>query len=329
MRKVWMASTAAAALLATAAASNVRAGTYIPVPMVPGAVSEIAFSINNHNVVAGSFKDSAGVEHGFFGPLDGSNWTVFDAPFEGTTGTEPRYISDDGAITGIALNPDFKVGEEFYRTPNGKFKIFALNGEPLDGIAQGMNSDDASVGDYLNVDGRYLGYIGKRGRYAKDARVRIHGKGKFPQIGPRGINDFGYDFVGLFVDENGVRHGFLQDLIRGKAKAGVFDYPNASATALEDINQQGVLSGQWEDSSANVHAFIILPVMDYTDLDPKDGSTSQQAWGLNDSGLVALSTNTGQSYIYCPDQMEQCPTGNFATRDRLRHLAKSVVMVLP
>src|SRR4051812_8327338 len=75
------------------------AGTYIPVPMVPGAKSQIVFSINNHNVVAGSFRDSANVEHGFFGPLDGSNWTTFDAPFEGTTGTEARSINDHGAIT--------------------------------------------------------------------------------------------------------------------------------------------------------------------------------------------------------------------------------------
>ncbi|MBV9063689.1 MAG: hypothetical protein JOY77_12285, partial [Alphaproteobacteria bacterium] len=119
---------AAAAVAVAAAAGSANAGTYIPVPMVPGAVSEIAFSINNKNIVAGSYRDSANVEHGFFGPLDGSNWTTFDAPFEGTTGTEARSINDDGAIVGIATNPKFKVGEEFYRTPEGKFKIFRANG---------------------------------------------------------------------------------------------------------------------------------------------------------------------------------------------------------
>src|SRR3954453_6165100 len=117
MRKYWMASVAAAAMIGAAGSAG-QAGTYIPVPMVPGAVSEIAFSINNKNIVAGSFRDSANVEHGFFGPLDGSNWTTFDAPFEDTTGTQARYINDDGAITGIAQNPKFKVGEEFYRAPD-------------------------------------------------------------------------------------------------------------------------------------------------------------------------------------------------------------------
>src|SRR4029079_10985839 len=117
---------------------------------------------------AGSYRDSANVEHGFFGPLDGSNWTTFDAPFDGTTGTEPRYINDHGAITGIALNPKFKVGEEFYRTPNGKFKIFRANGKKLDGIAQGMNDDGTSVGDYVKGDGKTVGYVGGKGRYIAD-----------------------------------------------------------------------------------------------------------------------------------------------------------------
>jgi hypothetical protein len=147
MRKFLMGSVAAAAMAVST--GTLQAGTYIPVPMVPGAVSEIAFSINNHNVVTGSFRDSANVEHGFFGPLDGSNWTVFDFPGEGTTGTEPRYINDHGAITGIALNPKFKVGEEFYRSAGGKFKIFRAYGKKLDGVAQGMNHADTSMGDYI------------------------------------------------------------------------------------------------------------------------------------------------------------------------------------
>jgi uncharacterized membrane protein len=128
MRGYGMATVAAAAMIA-ATGLVAHAGTYIPVPMVAGAVSEIVFSINNHNVVAGSYRDSANVEHGFFGPLDGSNWTVFDFPGEGTTGTEARSINDHGAITGIATNPNFKVGEEFYRAPDGTFSVFEKDGQ--------------------------------------------------------------------------------------------------------------------------------------------------------------------------------------------------------
>jgi hypothetical protein len=311
MRKYWI---AAAAMIG--ACSGVRAGTYIPVPMVPGAVSEIVFSINNHNVVAGSFRDSANVEHAFFGPLDGSNWTTFDAPFEGTTGTEARYINDHGAITGIALHPKFKVGEQFYRAPDGTFSVFEKDGQPLDGIAQGMDSTDASVGDYLSTDGRTLGYIDQSGKYKKDFKLHLHGKGKFLQISPRGVSDSSGVIVGLFVDENGTRHGFWQNQFNGVAT--VVDYPDSqSRTAIEDMNQQSIFTGQWKELSGDTHAFILIYGRRIVDLDPKDGSASQQAWGLNDNGLVALSTSVGHSYIFCLKKYAgSCPDGGFTLRDR-------------
>jgi hypothetical protein len=176
-----------AAAIVVAVCGKAQAGTYIPVPMVPGAVSEIAFSINNHNVVAGSFRDSANVEHGFFGPLDGSNWTTFDFPGEGTTGTEARSINDDRVIIGIATNPNFKVGEEFYRVPDGTFSVFTKDGQPLDGIAQGLNVRGDSVGDYINNDGKTVGYIGRNGSYVKDFALHLHGKGKFLQVSREGL----------------------------------------------------------------------------------------------------------------------------------------------
>jgi hypothetical protein len=314
MRKILMVS--AAAIIAVTAGA--RAGTYIPVPMVPGAVSEIAFSINNHNVVAGSYRDAANVEHGFFGPLDGSNWTTFDFPGEGTTGTEPRYINDHGAITGIALNPNFRVGEEFYRSPKGKFKIFSLNGQPLDGIAQGMNATGASAGDYIDADSKVVGYIGQKGKYAEDFKLHLKGNKNFWQVSPRGIDDLEQNVVGLFVDQNGFQHGFWQNHVNGSPYlANQIDYPGAQATALEDDNG-GIFTGQRTDSSGNIHAFVIVFNKGVVDLDPQNGSTSQQAWGANRHGMVALSTNIGQSYIYCPKKdPDKCPSGaSMNTLDR-------------
>lgn len=163
MRKLLLAPVSALGLM-MAGSPAPQAGTYIPVPMVPGAVSQIVFAINNHNVVAGSFRDANNVEHGFFGPLDGSNYTVFDFNGDGTTGTEPRYISDHGAIDGFATNPAFQVGEEFYRSPDAIFKIFQLNGQPLDGVAQGINSSEINMGDYYkSARNRFIGYKGNHG----------------------------------------------------------------------------------------------------------------------------------------------------------------------
>jgi hypothetical protein len=312
MRKSWIGPNAAAAMVL--AYNSAQAGTYIPVPMVPGAVSEIVFSINNKNIVAGSYRDVANVEHGFFGPLDGSNWTSFDAPFEGTTGTEPRYISDDGAITGIALKPTFKVGEEFYRTPNGRFKIFRAKGKKLDGIAQGLTKHNNSVGDYILTRHRTIGYLAQGGRFLDVFRLHLKGNKGFFQISPRGVTETGAGTAGLFVDHNHRQHGFIQfDEIGEKPFVMVFDYAAAVSTGFEDISDSFVAPGQWVDADNNTHAFT-LNVSDgnfeVTDIDPQDGSTSQQAWGINDHGFVAVSTNMGKSYIYCPKKnSDKCPAG--------------------
>ena len=311
MRKVLMATVAAAAMMAAAVQTAARAGTYIPVPMVPGAVSQIVFSINNHNVVAGSFRDSADVEHGFFGPLDGSNYTVFDFPGEGTIGTQARSINDHGAIVGVALNPKFKIGEEFYRSPNGTFKTFRLNGKKLDGIAQGLNASGTNVGDYL-IGGKAAGYIGQKGKYVDDFKLHLDGHNTFQQVSPRGIDDLEQVVVGSFLDQGGLQHGFWQTHVDGSHYSpNEVNYPGAKATALEDISEYGYLTGQWSDVNGNTHAFI-LTLKNHrntiTDLDPQDGSTSQQAWGTNDNGLVALSTDTGKSYVYCARRnANKCP----------------------
>jgi hypothetical protein len=315
MRKSLAASAGLATLLALP--STAQAGTYIPVPMVDGAVSEIVFAINNHNVVAGSFRDSGNVEHGFFGPLDGSKWTVFDFPGEGTTGTEARHINDHGAITGIALNPQFEVGQEFYRTPGGTFKTFRANGRKLDGIAQGLNASGASVGDYLSAEGKTVGYTGQSGAYSANFTLHLHGKGKFPQVSPRGIDDIEQVTTGFFTDQNGFQHGFEQTHVTGHIyEVKQVDYPGAKATALEDIYG----TGQWTDSDGSIHAFIINfrnHKGPFIDLNPDDGSTSQQAWGGNKHGLVALSTNIGRSYIYCPrSHPEKCPSTGLPTKPR-------------
>ena len=319
MRKVLMGSIVAAAIAAIG--TTAKAGTYIPVPMVEGAVSQIVFSINNHNVVAGSFRDSANVEHGFFGPLDGSNYTVFDFPGEGTIGTQARSINDHGAITGIALNPKFKVGEQFYRSPNGKFKTFRANGKKLDGIAQGLDDGGISVGDYTKPNGKIVGYLGQKGRYLKDFLAGLQGS---TQISPRGIvqtvtSKF---VVGFHLNISGGKFGFIYEKTSGQdAHTQVIGHSNASGTALEDINKSLVASGQWTDSEGNSHGFTYrLHNGNYVDLDPLDGSTSQQAWGINDHNLVALSTSSGISYIYCPRIADKCPAGGFPRHERSSRL---------
>src|SRR4051794_13369801 len=71
MRKSLLSASAlvCVALLANSAAEAKNTVTYIPVVPPAGAATTVAWGINDHNVIAGSFTDSSGVEHGFYGPL--------------------------------------------------------------------------------------------------------------------------------------------------------------------------------------------------------------------------------------------------------------------
>lgn len=283
-----------------------EAATYIPVPMVSGAVSQIVFGINDDNIITGSYLDSNSVEHGFFGPLDGSNYTTFDY-FQDSTGTEPRAIGADGSISGFAPGGAFVIGEEFFRLPNGFIKTFKIDHQPLDGVAQGISNLDISMGDYYNSSGTRVGYFGVNGRYKKDFNLQISG---WLQNSPRAITSDNI-VAGYFIDQDGGEHGFIQQ----RKSVQVIDYPDqgATLTVLEDgqsVAGDYTVSGQWDDSSGNPHAFSLNTTnSSFTPLDPGDGSTYQQAWGMNGRGFIALSTSNGTSFIYCPRSKRKCALG--------------------
>lgn len=317
MRKYLMASAAVAAAV-TAACSSAQAASYVPVPMIPGATAESVFGINDDNIVTGDYTDSQGIQHGFVGPLDGSNWTIFDFP--GASGTQPRAIAADGAITGFAIVSGFATGEEFYRSPTGHLKPIKKDKQPLDGVAQGLNQFDVNVGDYSDPNGVQQGYYGTRGKYTKDFGLHIKG---WLQNSPRGITG-DRTVAGYFIDKNGAEHGFIQG---PDVKEQIVDYPDKDAllTVLEDaqrVNNKLYVSGQWDDSSGNPHAFILnTATNDFAVLDPKDGSTFQQVWGMNAHGLAALTTSTGASYVYCPyNKKYKCPQGGAEARVRYVHV---------
>jgi hypothetical protein len=284
------------------AASQVHAATVVTVTPPDGAVATIVFGINNHGVIAGSYVDSAGVEHGFFGPLNGT-YTTFD--FGGTAiGTEPRALSDGGDITGFAPDPSFAVGTEFLRdAKKGTVSAIEKDGAPLDGIAQGIiKKKTMSTGDYIDPNtGVRTGYLAKDGNWQSD--VILQGL-TVTRTSPRGMNKKG-TLAGLYFDSTGATHGF----ILGKSGIPqVIDADSSGTTALEGINQKELVSVQVTDSSGNPHSMVYdNNTGTFTAIDIPDGSVLQQAWGVNDRGQVAVSTDVA-SYIYCTRD-NQCPDG--------------------
>jgi len=216
------------------------------------------------------------------------------------TGTEPRAISDHGVIDGFATDPSFAVGEEFTRATDGTITAFTKNNLPLDGIAQGVNKMGNSTGDYINPNTNVRdGYLGANGLWLSDVNLGL----TVTQTSPRSINKSGA-LAGFYLDAAGARHGFI--LANGATQ--VIDADNTGTTALEGLNKKGFASGQVIDSSGNPHSFTYDSTTGvFTTINVGDGSTLQQAWGVNDNGLVAVSTSIA-SYIYCP-QTQHCPTG--------------------
>jgi probable HAF family extracellular repeat protein len=273
-------------------------------------VTVLPFGINDNNIVAGGYTDADGILHGFYGPPDGSNYTTFDM----SDGSQPeaRGIRNDGSITGLALASGFTFGEEFYRSPKGKIKILKnADGDVMDGVAQGGNDAGVYVGDYLDTDGfTRLGYEGKAGKYLSDFKLpKLKG---VTSTNPRQINNNGV-VAGGYIDSTGIQHGFVLD---GK-KLTSFDYPGSVAvTTAEGINDDGQVAGLYTDSAGNRHAFeYTASTGKFTSIDPGDGSSAQEAWGINNKGLIVLDTNSGAiPYIYCPLKKNKCPKGAAAAQ---------------
>jgi len=280
------------------AASQAFAAKLIPVTPPAGATQTIVFGINKHAVIAGAYVDSSGVTHGFFGPLNGS-YTSFD--YNGSTETTPRAIDDNGDITGFATVSGFTIGAEFLRQSDGNIIPIQKDGVQLDGVAQGIiKKDETSTGDYLDPNtGSRNGYLAQGGTYQSDVNLGLD----VLQTGPRALNKHG-TLAGFYLENDGVTtHGFI--LKDGVVQ--VIDADNSGTTVLEGINKKELAAGWVTDANGEPHAFVYDNATgQFTSIDTQDGSAGQQAWGVNDKGQIAVSTNAGNSFIYCSKDV-LCP----------------------
>ncbi len=296
----------ASALLSIALLANTASAAphYIPIAPPSGALTVLPFSINDNNIIAGGYTDSGGVLHGFFGPPDGSDYTTFD--MDDGSQPEARFIFNDGSITGLALQGGFTFGEEFYRSPTVNIKILKNPADVVqDGVVQGGNDAGVYVGDYLDTDFiTRLGFKGKSGKYKSRFKLPIK---HLTSTNPRQINNNGV-VAGGYIGSDGIQHGFVLD----GSNLISFDHPDAvGVTTAEGINDAGKVSGLYTDAAANRHAFVYdVSTGNFKAIDPGNGSTAQEAWGINNKGMVVFDTDSGASpYIYCPLKLRKCPKG--------------------
>lgn len=306
MHKSLMLTVAAAALFATAPA--MAAGTLYTLPLVSGSTETIAFGVTNSGNITGFWLDSSGIEHGFVGPDDGSNYTSFDDTVDGS-GTQARGINSNGLITGIA-----NVGTgnaldyvPFERATDGTITHVTRNGNVLNYLIHGINKSGVFAGNYENpttlVD---TGYTGRNAVYKN--KITVKGISNTGAAG-RGIDEAG-DIVGWYLDSSAFLHGFYMPV---GGTAVTVDDPNGYETiGLEGINNKGKAVGMWEDSSGNRHGFEYdIAKKKFKEL-TISGATGVEVWGINDKGVVAID-NLTTGYLYCPTATD-CPSGAAAVK---------------
>lgn len=297
MRNSLLLTVAAAGLLAGATAAS-AAGTWVPANPPAGAESFTLFGVNDHNITTGEWVNSSGITQGFVGPFDGSDYTSFT---DGGSATEPRALNDRGDITGY----DVGTLVPWERLSNGTLQNITKGGANLSEVAQGINRTGTFVGDYEDMKSYLRGYVGRKFKFRSKIKLDSLEAGNLGYAG-RAIDDAG-DIGGWYEDAStDLQIGYL---LIGGALTQV-DYPSSVYTVVEGLNNNGIASGQWEDTSGVIHGFVYdIASGTFTSLDAP-GATFTQVWGINNSNVVAASADVGgviESFAYCMSS-KGCPT---------------------
>jgi hypothetical protein len=297
-------SIAAAALACglTLSLSAATAGILVPVPAFPGSTASFVYGINNNNVVAGRYKDADGVDHGFFGTLDG-NYTAFDFPGGSSFVTS---INDAGDIIGFAeaADPDCPlVGCEYIRKADGTMVEITKHGNPLDGQAEQIVKN-RFVGEYSFLDDQEnthtVGYRGRMAAWKHDINLPFD---NVVRTRARGLNRQN-EVVGYYL-ANGTEPAFI---IKGGVASSVAYTadPDAFATIFAGVNGTGKIVGSWSSQDGSEgQAFIYESSNDTFRIIDVPGETVTFARQVNDAGVITVG-GASSGYIYCTHK-KLCP----------------------
>jgi uncharacterized membrane protein len=217
--------------------------------------------INDKGVTAGSVADPVtGASDGAI--LDQGAFTFFAHPAEDVI--QARGINNKGLVAGFGGTPGQSTFGFIYDTQNGSFVEFLPSAFT---IAQGISDQGEVVGStILSADEAYTGSPPGQYGFLRDAQgsvtlFRVNGL----PTRARGIAKSGR-VVGFVVGPDEIARGYVtslgpatgyQDL--SVADADLLEFPSASGTFLQDIDDGGRIVGQWWDADSNTHSFLATP----------------------------------------------------------------------
>jgi hypothetical protein len=304
IRNTMMLALGVSALALASGTAQAKKAQLIPIVPYPGATTTTVFGISDDaSTIAGSYVDSSGNTHGFYGSITG-DYTPFD--FGTSNFTQGRALSGDGTlITGFSNNDGVHCDfQEWEMTVGGKIKQITKNGTPLAGEAQGINKKGTFAGDYCDTggSGTIFGETGEKYKWKSDVTTPFSST----YTGERGINKDGTT-VGFYVDStSGEQVGTI--IVNGTTTQVVYPDANQLYTVLEGINDDGLAAGQWDDgNSGMVRGFSYdSTTSTFTAIDDPNAASFTQPWGVNKSGLIAVTSDAG-AYIYCALNKKKCP----------------------
>ena len=293
---------AAAAFVALGSAGVAQAGTLTPIASYVEAGSTTSvLGINNAGWMAGSVTHADGAIDGFSRDAAGT-YTLFSIGTAGSS-TYGRSISDANVVSGYATLPGGNLnGDIEYQRTNGGVVTALTNpttGNPLHGIAQGVNASGVQVGDFYSggAGGNLSPILGYELSADGLTLTTLSGPAGATRVAARGIADDGT--VAGWAVIGGVAQGF----IFSGGIYNLFSNPLAAGgnTYFEDINNNGLIAGDYLGADSLFHAFEFDSHTNvFTDI-VVAGATNTQAFGINDAGDVVNTTNlaTGpNNFIY-------------------------------
>src|SRR5215471_8104761 len=270
-----------------------------------------AFAINPSGEITGFYTDNSGSCHGYVRSPNGT-FTQIDAPDAGTgpfpQGTFPSQITPmginpQGVITGFYVDAN-SVQHGFVRDANGKITEFDATGS----IFTNPNAIDAAgaiTGFYF--DANFVGHGFVRAIDGTITSFDAPGADMTPFIGNGtfgvGLTPTG-EIEGVFVDVNGVLHGFVRST---QGTFITYDVPAAGTgagqgTLPETNNTQGAITGQYIDGNFVNHGFLRNLQGNLSTFDvPGMGTGAGQGTipvGNGDSGAIVGEAIDGSNVIH-------------------------------
>ena len=306
-----------AAVLALVLAPSIRAsaatGDFKTVD-VPGAAGTLLAGIDDDNVIAVNYTDSAGTQ---FGALYRNGTFMFlndpaagAGPGQGTLPITPKDTGHDGnvlrntTVVGWYVDSHNRYHGFVYRA--GRFTNFedprAGTGSFRGTVAYDMTSNGTIVGQYLDARGVTHGYLDHDGRFTTiDNPFAGTASGQGTALDGGNANGV---LVGTYTDSANVTHGFT--LHDGTFTA--INDPSAGTAAFQgtfsfESNRSGLIVGFYTDSSNMNHGMTYKNGV-FTTIDDPKGAMGTTAQGVNDTGRTVGdyhdTNNVDHGYIYTP-----------------------------